>query len=149
MRTPSTIAVPAIHLAMTTLLSLGASLCAWLLLFLVFPVFGAPPGVSAASGNADNGKLLFEKRCGGCHSLDQDKEGPRLRDVFERKAGSIRAFKYSDSVKASTVVWNEATLDKWLTDTESVIPDNDMTFRVPNAAERADIIQYLRVSSSQ
>ncbi len=134
---------------MTTLLSLGASLCAWMLLFLVFPVFGAPAGVSAASGNADNGKLLFEKRCGGCHSLDQDKEGPRLRNVYERKAGSIRSFKYSDSLKTSTVVWNEATLDKWLTDTESVIPDNDMTFRVPNAAERADIIQYLRVSSGQ
>jgi cytochrome c len=140
---------PAIHIAIATLLSLAASSCAWLLLFLIFPVFGAPPRVIAATADADNGKILFQKRCGGCHSLDQDKEGPRLRNVFGRNAGTIPSFRYSDSLKASHVFWNEATLDKWLSDTESVVPDNDMTFRVPQAAERADIIQFLRVSSGQ
>ncbi len=95
------------------------------------------------------GKDLFEKRCGGCHSLDTDKEGPRLRNVYGRKAGSIASFKYSDGLKGARVTWDQASLDKWLTNTESVVPDNDMDFHVPKADERADIIEYLRVSSGK
>jgi cytochrome c len=144
-----TIANPTLHILITALLSLAASACAWLLLFLLFPVFGASAGVMAASGDAENGKALFQRRCGGCHSLNQEKEGPRLGNVYGRKAGSIGSFKYSDPLKNSGVVWNDATLDKWLTDTESVVPDNDMTFRVPDPSERRDIIQFLRVSSGQ
>jgi len=34
-----------------------------------------------------NGKALFEKRCGGCHALDRDKEGPRLGGVYARALG--------------------------------------------------------------
>lgn len=107
---------------------------------------------TAAAGGANvgdpiRGKTLFEKRCGGCHSLDMDKEGPRLRNVYGRKAGSIPSFKYSDSLKAATHTWDAALLNKWLTDTESVVPDNDMDFHVPKADERADIIEFLRVFS--
>jgi cytochrome c len=102
----------------------------------------------AANGaGPQRGKELFEKRCGGCHSLEKDKEGPRLGDVFGRKAGTVPTFKYSDSLKSAQVVWDETSLDRWLVDTESVVPDNDMTFHVPKADEHADIIQFLRVSS--
>ena len=103
----------------------------------------------ATNGDAQRGKELFEKRCGGCHALDKDKEGPRLGNVFGRKAGTITTFKYSDSLKSAQVVWNEASLDKWLVNTDSVVPDNDMDFHVPKADERADIIEYLRVSSQR
>ena len=92
---------------------------------------------------------VIQKRCGGCHALDKDKEGPRLGNVFGRKAGTIPTFKYSDSLKSAQVVWNEASLDKWLVNIDSVIPDNDMDFHVPKADERADIIQFLRVSSGR
>ena len=92
---------------------------------------------------------LFEKRCKGCHSLDQDKEGPRLRNVYSRPAGSIPTFKYSDALKSAHMTWDEASLNRWLTDTESLIPDNDMSFHVPKADERADIIRFLKVSSGK
>jgi cytochrome c len=111
-----------------------------------------PEGVSASSagtGSPIRGKDLFEKRCGGCHSLDADKEGPRLRNVYGRKAGTISTFKYSDALKTAPVTWDEALLDRWLIDTESVVPDNDMDFHVPKADERADIIAFLRVSSGK
>ena len=95
-------------------------------------------------------KELFEKRCGGCHSLDKDKEGPRLGNVFGRKAGTIATFKYSDSLKSAQVVWDAALLDReWLINTDAVVPDNDMDFHVPKADERADIIQFLRASSGK
>ena len=102
---------------------------------------------SASAGNPIRGKELFEKRCGGCHSLDADKEGPRLHGVYGRKAGSIPSFKYSDALKAAHFSWDAASLDRWLTDTQSVVPDNDMDFHVPKSEERADIIEFLRVSS--
>ena len=104
---------------------------------------------AANTGDPTHGKDLFEKRCGGCHSLDADKEGPRLRNVYGRKAGSISSFKYSEALKVSQVTWDQASLDKWLIDTESVVPDNDMDFHVPKADERADIIEYLRVTAGR
>jgi cytochrome c len=100
---------------------------------------------SSASGNAANGKALFEKRCTGCHSLDNNKEGPRLRGVYGRKAGSVPDFSYSDQMKAANFTWDEVSLDKWLTNPDSVVPDNDMAFHVANPQERADIIQFLRL----
>jgi cytochrome c len=103
----------------------------------------------AAGGNAERGKQLFEKRCGGCHSMERDKEGPRLANVYGRKAGSVSTFRYSEAFKAANFVWDENSLDKWLAETESVIPDNDMSFHVPNSDERADIIQFLRASSGK
>ena len=98
-------------------------------------------------GDPARGKQLFEKRCTGCHSLDADKEGPHLRGVYGRKAGTASGFNYSDALKAANFTWNDALLQKWLTDTDSVVPDNNMDFHVPNPDERADIIRYLRVSS--
>jgi cytochrome c len=108
--------------------------------------------VSAATdhpGDAARGKMLFEKRCTGCHSLDQDKEGPRLHDVYGRQAGTVPNFPYSDALKTAHITWDEASLDKWLTDTESVVPNNEMAFHVPSAEERADIIRFLQVSSGR
>jgi cytochrome c len=117
---------------------------------LMWGVFGLPMmsrAVDGQAGDAERGKTLFEKRCTGCHSLDHDKEGPRLRDVYGRKAGTVSGFQYSDALKRAQIIWDDALLDKWLTDTESVIPNNDMAFHVPKADERADIIAFLRATA--
>jgi cytochrome c len=100
--------------------------------------------VGAAKGDTIDGRSVFEKRCTGCHALDHEKEGPRLAGVVGRKAGTVSTFAYSDAVKKSAVVWSEALLDKWLTDPETVIPDNDMSFRLNNPVERAAIIAFLK-----
>jgi cytochrome c len=97
-----------------------------------------------ATGNTDAGRSAFEKRCTGCHALDHEKTGPRLAGVVGRRAGTVSAFPYSDAVKKSAVVWNEAVLDKWLTDPETVIPDTDMAFRLDSPVERAAIIAFLK-----
>lgn len=104
---------------------------------------------SPAIGDAANGKLLFEKRCTGCHSLDKNKEGPRLHGVYGRQAGSVSDFNYSDPLKALKVTWDKASLDKWLTNPDAVAPDNDMAFHVSSPQERADIIQFLRLDSGK
>jgi len=116
---------------------LGAILTTFVLLVVGSSVF-------AAGQSTGGGKELFEKRCGGCHALDRDKEGPRLRGVYGRVAGSVDSFQYSDAVKKSKITWTDDTLDQWLTDTEKLVPGNEMTFHVEKAAERTDIIAYLK-----
>jgi len=113
-------------------------------LFLGLVVF---PRISRASEPTDLGKQLFEKRCTGCHALDRNKEGPRLGGVYGRQAGRVPDFNYSTALKASHFVWDEQRLDTWLTDTQSLVEDNNMDFHVPKAEERAEIIRYLKAIS--
>lgn len=110
-------------------------------------VIALAPSFSVAvtqEGDASRGHQLFDRRCGGCHSTDNDKEGPRLRGVYARKAGTVSTFKYSDAVAKSGVTWDDASLDKWLTDPDKFIPDADMDFHLEKADERADVIAYLK-----
>jgi cytochrome c len=110
---------------------------------------GTSQPVSTPSPAAVAGQALFEKRCTGCHGLDSAKEGPPLRKVFGRKAGSVVGFEYSDALRNSNFVWDEAKLNQWLTNTESLVHDNNMDFAVPKPEERAEIIQYLKESSGK
>jgi cytochrome c len=103
----------------------------------------------AGNGDPTRGQELFQKRCTSCHNLDKEKEGPRLRGVFGRKSGSIATFNYSEALKAANKTWDADTLDKWLTDTDKFIPDNDMNISLKKADERADIIAFLKQLSNQ
>ena len=106
--------------------------------------FAAVLALSVHARSAATGQELFEKRCGGCHALDRDKEGPRLGGVYGRTAGSVDTFEYSAALRQSHVVWNEAALEKWLADPESLVPGNDMAFHVEKAEERRAIIAFLK-----
>ncbi len=98
----------------------------------------------ATAADADRGKELYQSRCGACHLLDANRIGPSHRGVFGRTAGTVEGFNYSTAVKNSGVVWNEQTLDTWLTNPQAMIPGQRMNFRIANEADRADIIAYLR-----
>ena len=112
---------------------------------------GQTSGVSEAAltgaGDPVHGKAVFEMRCTGCHAMDADREGPRLSGVYGRKAGSIAGFAYSKGLKNSDMTWIDATLEKWLSDPDMIIPDNNMSFSVPKAEERRDLIAFLRQPS--
>lgn len=109
----------------------------------------AAPKSDYAGADPKHGEELFHKRCGACHSLDKEKEGPRLRGVFGRKVGTVPTFRYSNALKAANVTWNGESLNQWLADTDRFIPDNDMNMSFKNPNERADIIAYLRQLSNQ
>ena len=95
-------------------------------------------------GDPTRGKAVFEKRCTGCHALEVDREGPRLAGVYGRKAGSVAGFTYSAGLKKSGLTWDEATLEKWLSDPDLMVGDNNMSFSVPKAAERRNLIAFLK-----
>jgi cytochrome c len=104
---------------------------------------------TAAAVDAAHGQELYDSRCGGCHSLDANRVGPAHRGVYGRKAGSAANFSYSTAVRSSTVVWQEKTLDAWLTNPQGLIPGQRMNFRVALPEDRADIIAYLRQQSGK
>lgn len=99
---------------------------------------------SATVGDAERGRAIFGRRCTGCHALDADREGPRLRGVYGRRAGSVPGFSYSSGIKNSGVTWSEETLERWLRDTDAMVAGNAMGISVPKAQERSDLIAFLK-----
>jgi cytochrome c len=95
------------------------------------------------AGDADRGEVVYQA-CEDCHSLDKNDVGPRHRGVYGRRAGSLPDYDYSDALKSANIVWNEETLDKWLTNPQAVAPGAKMVFHLENAQDRADVIAYLR-----
>lgn len=119
------------------------------LFMLVFLIIFPRLSRAEANADADHGKQLFEKRCTGCHSLDKDKEGPRLRGVYGRQAGKVSSYNYSEVLQSSGITWDDVSLNKWLTDPESMVAGTDMSFRVTQPDERAEIIHFLKAVSLQ
>ena len=130
-----------------TPLTLGA--CSATLFALISIACARPiPDPPMVQGDAIHGKAIFERRCTGCHSLEQDRVGPRLAGVYGRKSGTIPGFPYSTELKQAGVLWNDRSLDAWLTDPDTLVPGNAMSFHVPKPEERRDVIAFLKASST-
>ena len=87
---------------------------------------------------------LFERRCSGCHALNENQYGPQLDSVYGRGVASATGFRYSSALQAQQFTWNEQTLDAWLSGPRQFVPGAAMPVRVSVPAERADLITYLR-----
>jgi cytochrome c len=102
---------------------------------------------AAAEGDAKAGETVF-KKCAACHSLAKPPKngiGPSLVGVIGRKAGSGEGFKYSEAMKASSVVWDDTALDAYLKDPKGFIPNNKMVLAaMTKPEERANVIAYLK-----
>ena len=76
------------------------------------------------------------------------RQGPNLGTVFGRKAGSLEEFnQYSDALKkagANGIVWNEETIDKWITSPEDFIPGGNMFYTQADPEKRKLVIGYLK-----
>ena len=110
----------------------------------------APAVVTAtplgAGGGAVRGKRLFI-RCSACHGISDSavaRIGPNLQGVIGRKAGTLPGYRYSSAMQAAEIVWDEATLDRWLADPAALVPGTAMAFAgLGSADERRAIIAYL------
>jgi cytochrome c len=99
--------------------------------------------LEALNGDPARGQVLYQG-CMDCHSIDKDDVGPRHRGVVGRRAGSIPGFGYSKALKNSGLTWDEATLDRWLTDPGALVPGTRMFYEVEKPQDRADLIAYLK-----
>ena len=91
-----------------------------------------------------NGKKVFRK-CVACHSLQEGKNkiGPSLHNLLDKKAGSVEGYRYSKAMKNSGVVWDEESLDKFLTKPRKFIKRTKMSFRgIKKKSLRDDLISF-------
>ncbi len=112
------------------------------ILVLPFAVLSASLSTNACA-DATRGNALYESRCIGCHSVEENRVGPKHRGVVGRKAGSAKDYDYSPALKASKLVWDVALLQQWLTNPEALIPGQRMGYSVDEAKDRLDLAQYL------
>jgi cytochrome c2 len=104
----------------------------------------------ARAADVEKGKAVFEQ-CAACHSLDGsgDYDGPSLKGIIGRKAGSLEDYRYSAAMKRSDVMWDAATLDNYVTDPQAFIPGNRMAFAgIADKAERDDLIAFLTIATA-
>lgn len=109
---------------------------------------GLTSGIATA-GDAEAGKKVFAK-CAACHVVDkpQNKVGPTLQGVIGRPAGAVEGFKYSDAMKNSGIVWDEASIDAYLENPKGFIKGNKMAFAgLKKPEDRANVIAYIAEAS--
>ena len=108
-----------------------------------------PDQLPLFDGDAVRGAQLYKRVCAACHSFDANRVGPTHRGVVGRRVASVDGFRYSQALSAQDFVWDEATLDKWLENPPALVPGTAMGVRVRSAADRADIIAYLRQAAGK
>ncbi|CAN7258498.1 c-type cytochrome [Phenylobacterium sp. LjRoot219] len=102
----------------------------------------APP---AMAQDAAAGAVVFRQRCQTCHTTTPGQRhgvGPNLAGLPGRAAASTD-FNYSSAMKGSGLVWNAATLDRFIAAPSKVVPGTRMLIPVTDAKQRADLVAYL------
>ncbi len=121
----------------------------------------APPALAllatiaaARAGEAGaDPQVAYNNACRTCHSMKEgdNRLGPSLHGVVGRKAGSLAGFQFSPSMQNSGIVWDEATLDKFIADPDQVVNGNGMKpyGGIDDADQRKEIIAFLKSISGK
>lgn len=131
--------------------------------FALFPIIALAPFLNAcgAEGGGDaaaapatieeRGRAAFAQ-CAVCHSV-KDPEGagyqpligPSLFGVYGAKSGHQADYDYSRAMREAGLTWDDATLDAFIANPHSVVPNTRMAFAgEADAEKRAALIAYLK-----
>lgn len=86
-------------------------------------------------------------QCVVCHKVEpgQNGIGPTLAGVYGAKAGHVGDFAYSQAMRSSGLVWDEAALDRYLEAPMKTVPGTKMSYAgLRDPAQRQAIIAYLK-----
>jgi len=111
-------------------------------------------GVAAVLASAGQAQPLVRSvgetawiQCRACHSLEAGaphKLGPNLAGIIGQPAASRAGFSYSPALRAAGLVWDRATLDRWIEKPSAVLKGHRMVFMgMPDPARRAALIDHI------
>lgn len=104
--------------------------------------------LSGPAAHAQDGQTAYNNACRTCHSLKpgDNRLGPTLHGVVGRKAGAVEGFAYSDSLKQSGIIWDEANLDAFIANPDTLIRGHRMKpyGGLAEAEQRKLIIEWLK-----
>ncbi|GAC1342546.1 MAG: cytochrome c family protein [Acetobacteraceae bacterium] len=85
--------------------------------------------------------------CRACHQIGPTAKsgvGPSLNGIVGRTAGTYPGFAYSPANKNSGLVWDQATLEKYLPNPQALIPGTKMSFAgLKDPQKVKDVIAFL------
>jgi cytochrome c len=85
--------------------------------------------------------------CWACHDFygTQNKIAPHLSGLYGRQAGVSTFPAYSQALRASQIVWDDQTLDRFLADPQRLVPGTTMVSAgLASAADRAALRFYIK-----
>ena len=89
--------------------------------------------------------------CAHCHQIGEGAKhsaGPHLNALIGRRAGEVKGYPFSLELSASRLTWDEATLDAFVADPQSVVPGTRMSFPgIQDPAQRRVLIDFLKGAS--
>ena len=120
-------------------------------LFMLLAALALSSALANAAVAADeSGEQILNKACRTCHSWkkDDNRLGPTLHGVMGQKAGAVPGYAFSQAMKTSGITWDEATLDKFIAQPDSVVPNNNMKpfTGISDAGQRKQIIEFLKTN---
>ena len=102
------------------------------------------------TGDSTRGRVFFQQSCALCHATSLGPknaaitgQGPSLVGVVGRGAGSGPNFNYTKALAESGLIWDSATLNRFLANPMAAVPGTSMPIPVPGAGDRLDVIAYL------
>jgi len=100
-----------------------------------------------AAGDAAAGEKVFGK-CRACHQVGEKARngvGPVLNGLFNRPAGTVEGYRYTDANKNSGITWDEGTFRDYIKDPKAKIPGTKMVFAgLKSDQEIDDLVAYLK-----
>ncbi len=121
-------------------------------LFTLAACGGENGGSQTPPSGADLGKSAF-RVCASCHMTaprgtregDMRMVGPNLHGVVGQPAASVPGFAYTQAMRDSGLVWDEATLDAFIEHPQTLVRGTRMSFfGEPDPEKRKAIVEYLK-----
>lgn len=99
------------------------------------------------AGDPALGERVFAK-CRACHQIGpgaHNSVGPELNGLIGRHSASLADYNYSEAMKSSGLVWDEATFRDYIRGPQAKVPGTKMSF--PGLSKQSDIdnvVAYLK-----
>lgn len=118
-------------------------------------VVAASASSPGADGDVAAGETVFKNNCTICHVTTmgglqrmgpslENRQGPSLSGIVGRQSASVPDFAYSDAMMKADKIWDDRTLDAYLTRGRDLVPGNKMLFAgLENEQDRQSLIAYL------